>query len=137
MPPVSTHYQLCSMVMNPNYGETAVRGCHCQGDIAVRMREVLVRLRSCGAGSVCLLSSYNLAAQQKIHDFVWLEEKIVYKKKKLKNLPNRIFCKRKKRIVLSGFCTNYKTVFLMFFVFVFNDEKLRLSDISNIKIICV
>ena len=62
MPPVSTHYQLCSMVMNPNYVETAVRGCQCQGDIAVRMREVLVRLRSCGAGSVCLLSSYNLAA---------------------------------------------------------------------------
>ena len=26
-----------------NKGETAVHGCHCQGDMALRMREVLAR----------------------------------------------------------------------------------------------
>ena len=31
------------MLMSPNKGETAVHGCHCQGDMAVRMREVLAR----------------------------------------------------------------------------------------------
>ena len=31
------------MLMSPNKGETAAHGCHCQFDIAVRMREVLVR----------------------------------------------------------------------------------------------
>ena len=30
--------------MSPNKGGTAVHGCHCPGDMAVRMREVLVRL---------------------------------------------------------------------------------------------
>jgi len=33
------------MLMSPNKAETAVRGCHCLRDMAVRMREVLARLR--------------------------------------------------------------------------------------------
>ena len=32
-----------AMLMSPNKGETAVHGCHCEGDMAVRMREVLAR----------------------------------------------------------------------------------------------
>ena len=42
-------YSLCTdvdsyaMLMTPNKGKTAVRGCHCPGDMAVRMREVLAR----------------------------------------------------------------------------------------------
>ena len=31
------------MLMSPNKGETAVHGCHCPGDMAVRMLEVLAR----------------------------------------------------------------------------------------------
>ena len=31
------------MLMRPNKGETAVHGCHCSGDLAVRMRKVLAR----------------------------------------------------------------------------------------------
>ena len=31
------------MLMRPNKAETAVHGCHCPGDIAVRMRKVLAR----------------------------------------------------------------------------------------------
>ena len=30
-------------LMSPNKGETAVHGCHCPGDVAVHMREVLAR----------------------------------------------------------------------------------------------
>ena len=33
----------CAMLMSLNKGETAVRGCHYTGDMAVRMREVLAR----------------------------------------------------------------------------------------------
>ena len=29
--------------MSANKGETAAHGCHCRGDMAVRMREVLAR----------------------------------------------------------------------------------------------
>ena len=29
------------MLMSPKKDETAVHGCHCQGDMAVRMRKVL------------------------------------------------------------------------------------------------
>ena len=32
-----------AMLMSPNKGETTVHGCHWPGDMAVRMREVLVR----------------------------------------------------------------------------------------------
>ena len=32
-----------AMLMSPNESKTAVHGCHCPGDIAVRMREVLSR----------------------------------------------------------------------------------------------
>ena len=32
-----------AMLMSPNKGETAVNGCHCPGDMAVCMREVLAR----------------------------------------------------------------------------------------------
>ena len=31
------------MLMSPNKDETAVHGCHCPGDMAVCMREVLAR----------------------------------------------------------------------------------------------
>ena len=34
------------MLMSPNKDETAVHGCHCQGDMAVRMRKVLAISRS-------------------------------------------------------------------------------------------
>ena len=30
--------------MRPNNAKTAVHGCHCPGDMAVRMRKVLARL---------------------------------------------------------------------------------------------
>ena len=32
-----------AMLMSPNKGETAVHGCHCPRDMAVRMREVMAR----------------------------------------------------------------------------------------------
>ena len=32
-----------AMLISPNKGETAVHGCHCPGDMAVRMREALAR----------------------------------------------------------------------------------------------
>ena len=32
-----------AMLMRPNKAETAVHGCHCLGDMAVRMRKVLAR----------------------------------------------------------------------------------------------
>ena len=32
------------MLMRPNKAEAAVHGCHCPGDMAVRMRKVLARL---------------------------------------------------------------------------------------------
>ena len=42
------HYELVEgegaiPLMRPNKGETAVHGCHCPGDMAVHMREVLAR----------------------------------------------------------------------------------------------
>ena len=42
MPFVACGY---AMLMSPNKDETAVHGCHCQGDMAVRMRKVLARPR--------------------------------------------------------------------------------------------
>jgi len=35
------------MLMSPNKDETAVRGCHCPGDMAVPMGKVLAIQRSC------------------------------------------------------------------------------------------
>ena len=32
-----------AMLMSPNKDETAAHACHCTGDIAVRMREILAR----------------------------------------------------------------------------------------------
>ena len=32
-----------ALLVNPNKGETAIHGCYCQCDMAVRMREVLAR----------------------------------------------------------------------------------------------
>ena len=32
-----------AMLMSPNKGETAVHGCHCRGNMAVRMPDLLVR----------------------------------------------------------------------------------------------
>ena len=34
-----------TMLMTPSKAETAVHGCHCPGDMAVRMRKVLARPR--------------------------------------------------------------------------------------------
>ena len=36
-----------AMLMSPNKDETAVHGCHCPDDMAVRMRKVLAIPRSC------------------------------------------------------------------------------------------
>ena len=44
------YYYGYAMLMSPNKGETAVHDYHCQGDMAVRMREVLARP---GVYSVC------------------------------------------------------------------------------------
>ena len=59
--------------MNPNKGETAVHGCHCLGDMAVRMREVLARLWA----SLCMplvlsLPSYNVSINLRTHANFWL-----------------------------------------------------------------
>ena len=47
------------MLMRPNKAETAVHGCHCPGDIAVRMRKVLARpwvgVRVCYLLLLCFL----------------------------------------------------------------------------------
>ena len=40
---LSTATSCCAMLMSPNKGETAVHGCHCPGDMAVRMSKVLTR----------------------------------------------------------------------------------------------
>lgn len=82
--------------------------------------------------NLALFSSFNLAAQHKVHDFVC---NIVYRKKK-KNLSNRIFCKRQKCLVLSGL-QKLQNRFFFFNVFFLIDEELRHSDISNFKIICI
>ena len=37
----------CAMLMSPNKDETAVHGCHCPGDMAVRMRKVHARQLGC------------------------------------------------------------------------------------------
>ena len=42
------------MLIKPNNGEAAAHGCHCSGDMAVRMREVLA------IRSVCLLAEFSL-----------------------------------------------------------------------------
>ena len=39
--PLSASSISYAMLMSPNKDETAVHGCHCQGDMAVRMRKVL------------------------------------------------------------------------------------------------
>ena len=36
-----------TVLMRPNKAKTAVHGCHCPGDIAVRIRKVLARLWVC------------------------------------------------------------------------------------------
>ena len=54
------------MLMNPNKGEAAVLGCHCPGDMAVRMRELLYRpwvgglVYVCPLVQVCLIVPYNI-----------------------------------------------------------------------------
>ena len=40
-------YDGYAVLMRPDKAEAAVHGCHCQGDMAVRMREVLAIPRSC------------------------------------------------------------------------------------------
>ena len=52
------------MLMSPNKGETAVHDCHCPGDVAVRMREVLAMDVSWCICAHALSLSYNgLAAK--------------------------------------------------------------------------
>ena len=57
------------MLMRPNKAETAVHGCHCPGDMAVRMRKALARpwvgLR------VCHLL-YLIVIQKQAHYMMWL-----------------------------------------------------------------
>ena len=51
-----------------NKGETAVHGCHCQGDMAVRMREVLARPWVCVCVPLALsLSSCKTSDYRKVH----------------------------------------------------------------------
>ena len=49
-----------AMLMRPNKADTAVHGCHCQGDMAVRMRKVLARpwvgVRVCHLLYCCFIS---------------------------------------------------------------------------------
>ena len=45
------------MLMSPNKGETAVHGCHCPRDMAVRMCEVLARPWA----GVCVLLALSLS----------------------------------------------------------------------------
>ena len=45
------------MLMSPNKGETAVHGCHCPDDKAMRMHEVLTRPRV----GVCVPLALNLS----------------------------------------------------------------------------
>ena len=41
--PISARRLCHERLMRPNKAETAVIGCHCPGDMAVRMRKVLAR----------------------------------------------------------------------------------------------
>ena len=41
--PVRRHRWLCHTDLETNQAVTAVHGCHCRGDMAVRMRTVLAR----------------------------------------------------------------------------------------------
>ena len=52
--------------MSPNKRETAALGCHCSGDMAVRMRELLSRpwvgglVYMCPLLQVCLIVPYDI-----------------------------------------------------------------------------
>ena len=46
------------MLMSPNKDETAVHGCHCQGDMAVRMRKVL---QTAGLVFECVTSFFRVS----------------------------------------------------------------------------
>ena len=48
------YYYGYAMLMSPNKGETAVHDCHCPGDMAVRIREVLARVVSWCICAPCL-----------------------------------------------------------------------------------
>ena len=65
----------CAMLMRPNKAETAVHGCHCPGDMAVRMRKVLARpwvgVRVCHL--LLLLFLIDLA----FHDFSYFKLSLV------------------------------------------------------------
>ena len=45
------------MLMSPNKDETAVHGCHCQDDMAVRMRKVL---QTAGLVSECVICFFRV-----------------------------------------------------------------------------
>ena len=52
-----------AMLMSPNKGETAVYGCHCQGDMVLRMRKVIGIPRSwyvCFCAVIMLLVSLRI-----------------------------------------------------------------------------
>ena len=62
-----THVHGYAKLMRPNKAETAVHGCHCPGDMAVRIRKVLARpwigVRVC---HLLLLLLYTLKDQRKL-----------------------------------------------------------------------
>ena len=53
-----------AMLMSPNKGETAVHGCHCPGDMVVRMRKVPAIPRNLTAGLVVVLHCCQLVLFQ-------------------------------------------------------------------------
>ena len=46
MKPEEYNPQVIYLLMKPNENETAIHGCHCRGDMAVRKRKVLAIPRS-------------------------------------------------------------------------------------------
>ena len=59
------------MLISPNKGETAVHGCHCPGDMVVRMRTVLAIPRGwyvcLSADECCIENTANQKARDPLH----------------------------------------------------------------------
>ena len=63
------------MLMRPNKAEPAVHGCHCPGDMAVRMRKVLAR--PCVVVRVChLLFIVVFRKGYKLAEEIWERDKV-------------------------------------------------------------
>ena len=56
-----------AMLMSPNKDETAVHGCHCQGDLAVRMRKVL---QTAGLVFECVTCFFRVSSRTLRYGFV-------------------------------------------------------------------